>query len=275
MTKFFRPNVRSRHDTHSILRKLLPLMPFRSIVRFGSPTVLGDEVSQGGNRIELNTVEAVRNSSDKLRMKRKFTEHNVPTAAWCELSQWNNQFEFPVVVKHRFGSRGEGNYLIKSAEDLARWRNGKTENNYIIEKYHAYNREYRLHVTKDGYSYACRKVLRANTPENQRWYRNDQNSNWLVESNAAFDKPVNWDAIITAAVNAMKAVGLDFCAVDLRVQSAEDKKGRPRTAPEFFILETNSAPSFGDITTLRYLEEIPKLLMKKYHASKEEAATDW
>jgi carbamoylphosphate synthase large subunit len=265
MPNFYRPNVRSRHPSHNILRTNLPMFPFRSIVRLGSTTELGDEASLGGRRIEVNTVEAIMNSRDKLRMKERFTEHKVPTAEWCKLSDWNNQIEFPIVIKHRFGSRGEGNYLIRTREELNAWFPGKTINNYICEKYYAYNREYRLHVTKDGCIYTCRKVLLQNTPEEQRWYRNDQNSNWLVDTNKAFDRPINWNAIIDACVGALNAVGLDMGACDIRIQSTNDKKGNKREDPKFIVLEINSAPSFGQITELRYLEWIPKILMQKYH----------
>lgn len=265
MRKFYPPNVRSRHPSHNILRKNLPLFPFRSIVRLGSTTELGDEVSNGGHRIELNTVEAVMNSWDKRRMKQCFNNHNVPTAEWCNLVDFTGQIEFPVVVKHRFGSRGTGNALINSREELNRWMVGKTIDRYIVEKYHAYNREYRLHVTKEGCIYTCRKVLLQNTPENQRWYRNDENSNWLVETNPSFDKPTNWNTVIEACVNALNAVGLDIGACDVRIQSARNKKGEQRENPSFIILEINSAPSFGEVTALRYMENIPKILMKKYH----------
>jgi hypothetical protein len=32
---------------------------------------------------------------------------------------------------------------------------------------------------------------------------------------------------------------------------------------DFIVLEINSAPSFGDITAVKYAEEIPKLINKK------------
>ena len=70
----------SRHPSHSILRaknQTLPLLPFRSVIRLGSTTV-----SDG--RLEINTVEAVKNSASKLLMKEKFTEAGVQTARWYE-----------------------------------------------------------------------------------------------------------------------------------------------------------------------------------------------
>ena len=70
----WRPVIRSRHPSHNPLRrrnplKLLPLLPFKSLIRFGSNTELQSTIDNGGDRIELNTVEAIKNSSNKLLMK--------------------------------------------------------------------------------------------------------------------------------------------------------------------------------------------------------------
>ena len=61
----------------------------------------------------------------------------------------------------------------------------------------------------------------------------------------------------------IQAVGLDIGAIDVRVQNEVTAKGKKRNEPDFIILETNSAPSFGEITTQKYLNEIPKVILKK------------
>ena len=46
----FRPMIRSRHPSHSILRnrfKHLKLLPFKSVIRLGSSTQVSDSVSNG------------------------------------------------------------------------------------------------------------------------------------------------------------------------------------------------------------------------------------
>lgn len=272
----FRPQIKSRHPSHSILRTDLKLLPFRSIVRLGSTTVMRD----GFPRIECNSVQSVRNSANKLLMKECFMELDIKTAIWwtttdgrnfnsnnMEESQVSvNTLEFPIVAKHIFGSRGTGNTLLKSKLELDSWLIGKTLNRYIFESFYSYSREYRLHVTKDGVIYTCRKMLKEDTPENDRWYRNDSNSVWILESNIMFDKPLNWDNIVNESIKALDAVGLDIGAVDVKVQSRTTKKGKIRENPEFIILEINSAPSFGELTSKVYLEEIPKILTKKYES---------
>ena len=290
---YFRPLIKSRHPSHSDLRsrngQILPLLPFKSIIRFGSQKELQSDVTNGGDRIELNTVQSIKNSSNKLLMKSCFTNNNVKTADWWRyysntiFHNTNQPFDenfdanagtkiedlpYPIISKHIYGSRGTGNKKHDTLESLQAWMQGKNINNYIFEKFYNYNREYRLHVTENGCFYTCRKMLKQDTDENHRWYRNNDNSVWILEDNTLFDKPVNWDSIIEESVKALKAVGLDFGAVDLRVQSTLSKKEEARSNPDFIIIEINSAPSFGDITKIKYIEEIPKLLKKKWEILK-------
>lgn len=279
----FRPQVRSRHPSHSPLRFQLARLPFRSIIRLGSTT----EVNDGKTRVEINSIESIKNSMNKFRMKQYFYEAGVKTADWYladELggvlyfhspectdiinnSKSTDTLEYPLVAKHLYGSRGRGNYLLKSKEELENWLGGKHLNNYIFEKFYNYNREYRLHITKDGCFYTCRKMLKTDTPEDKRWFRNDSNSVWIVEENEVFDRPTNWNTIVAESVKALKAVGLDVGAVDLRIQSSRNSKGELRENPDFIIVEINSAPSFGDITLEKYLEILPKLLRDKYDSN--------
>lgn len=203
-------------------------------------------------------------------MKNAFKTNNVKTADWIQPKSvdevkafFNTNKEDGIVMKSHFGSRGLGNTLIKTQEELNNWLAVHPVNNYIVEKFYNFNREYRLHVTADGCFYTCRKMLKKDVPKEKRWFRNDQNSVWIVEENPDFDKPVNWDAIVQECVKALKAVGLDFGAIDLRVQSATDGKGSKRPNPDFIVLETNSAPSFGEVTLRKYQEILPQLLTKK------------
>lgn len=261
---YFRLQLKSRHPTHDPLRTQLPLLPFRSLLRLGSIT----EVTDGKVRVELNSVQAIKNSSNKLLMKRCFKDAGVKTAQWSDGSKDPeldiNNLEFPIIAKHIYGSRNRGNTLLKNLDELMVWNNNKTLSNYIFEKFYNYNREYRLHVTKDGCFYTCRKMLRSDTPEDKRWFRNDSNSNWIVETNEDFDKPVNWDKVVEESVKALVAVGLDVGAVDLRIQSSRSKDGNLREDPDFIVVEINSAPSFGSLTLDKYIQIIPKLLKDKY-----------
>lgn len=272
--------IRSRHPSHNVIRNKIKL-PFRCVIRFGSTTELEDTVDKGGGRIEVNTVEAIKNSASKLRMKTCFTKDNVKTADWWTKADKDlfltqhikvgedkgiipiSELPYPIVAKHHFGSRGNGNYLLNSQQELQDWMVGKTLNNYIFEKFYNYNREYRLHVSAQGCFYTCRKMLKSDIPKEERWFRNDSNSVWVLEENPLFDKPANWNKIVEECMKALKATGLDFGACDVRVQSAKGEKGKPRKDIDFIIVEINSAPSFGDVTSQKYLEELPKIAKNK------------
>ena len=287
----FRPMIRSRHPSHSILRnrfKHLKLLPFKSVIRLGSSTQVSDSVSNGGKRVELNTIKAIRNSSNKLKMKKCFLNNEVKTAItyifinnnFSLLQDENrniisiNDLNYPIISKSLFGSRGKGNIKHDSPEELQSWLNSKNNNvdGYIFEKYYNYAREYRLHVNSEGCFYTCRKMIKRDTEDSKKWYRNDDNCVWIREDSESnlFDKPVNWDDIVENSVKALKSVGLDFGAIDLRVQSATNSKGKLREEPDFIVVEINSAPSFGDnseeltFVSKKYIEEIPKMLKLKY-----------
>lgn len=295
----FRPMIRSRHETHDILREKesWSLFPFKSVIRFGSETDEPDTRTHGGNRVEINTIQAVRNSSSKMLMKQKFDAAGIQTSDWYMLilgdtmhlrDMQNNgnrvntdTLHFPLLAKKTFGSRGEGMRKFDNVGQLDTWLHvhASEDSQWIIEQYYAYSKEYRLHVTRNGCFYAIQKKLRNGTPDAEKFYRNDSNSVWICEfsvtgtgankrlttqANPAFERPSNWPTIGMAAVNALAAVGLDIGAIDVRVQSNTDNNGRTRT-PEFVILETNSAPSFETITAQKYLQVLPDLLKQKFN----------
>ena len=267
--------IRSRHPSHDVLRRGLQKMPFRSVIRLGSTTKIKDLDS----RIEINSVEAIQNSMDKRSMKKCFSEGKVNTARWWIYNKGKfvlngmgktsliQEMPYPLVAKSRFGSRGKGNTKINTVEEMETFVSSKNTNlsRYIFEVFHSYSREYRLHVTKDGCFYTCRKMLKNDTPEKDKWFRNNKNCIWVREDSntGLFDKPINWDEIVQHSVMALKAVGLDVGAVDVKVQSATNLKGKKRNYCEFFIIEINSAPSFGNITEIKYKEVLPKLLIEK------------
>lgn len=260
----------SRHPSHRILRKNLPQVNRRVVIRFGSTTEVED------NYIEINTISAIKTSANKKLMKEAFNKAGVNTSPWVSgnspddvLSKLNNNnIKFPVVAKSFFGSRGIGNTLLKTAEDFKSWTNNKIVTGYIFEKYMPYALEYRLHITKDGCFYTCRKALKKDTPEKDKWRRHKDNSVWLLEENPNFFKPNSWDKIIEDCVKALSVIGADVLSFDVRVQSAKDKDGNDREFQNYIIIECNSASSLNSdneisICAQKYLEMLPKLINDK------------
>ena len=282
----FRPMILSRHPSHDILRlkhKKIAALPYRSVIRFGSSTEVEDTVAKGGNRIEINTVNSIKISANKLLMKQKFEEAGVKTAQWFKYdgNNWfieNLNFEnktaitdlpYPIVAKAHYGSKGKGNTLIKSQEELEIWMRDKILTNYIFEKFMNFGHEFRLHVTEDGCFYTCRKALKQDVPEDQKWRRHDDICVWFLETNENFQKPNSWNDIVSDCVKALKAVGADLLSFDVRVQTPRDKDGNLRPYQEYILLECNSASSMdngtGEVSVCaqKYIDEIPKIIIRK------------
>lgn len=211
-------------------------------------------------------------------MKQCFNRAKIKTANWWIKSNIGNEFTncsnnvinnidnlpYPIIAKSLYGSRGEGNYKLDTKQQLEEWIKGKNLSNYIFEQYHFFTREYRLHISKFGCFYACRKMLKEGTPNNQKWSRHDDNCVWIVEENEQFDKPVNWKSIVDDCVKAIKEIGLDIGAFDVKVQSSLNSKNCKRENPEYILIEINSAPSHGDRTCIEYIKEVTKLIKDKY-----------
>ena len=253
--------VLSRHPSHDCLRKpgwkrekqsdkaRTPrgiLLPVKAVIRFGSQ-------KQSRTKIQINSAEAVQNSSNKVRMKTCFDKAGVRTPKWwtsyARLTE--NEVKFPLVGKRINGSRGQGMQLINNQEELEAYH--ARNRNAMYERFHNYTREYRLHVWAGGCFYTCRKMLKNDAPENKKWCRNDENCVWILEDNELFDKPATWQNIVNDCVKALKAVDLDVGACDVKVAT----DGRHQ------IIEINSAPSFGETTEEKYREIIPKIVESK------------
>lgn len=272
----FRPMILSRHPSHNCLRlknKTLRLLPYKSVVRFGSTTELEDTVSKGGKRIEVNTTQSIKNSANKLLMKKCFAAANAKTAEWTEnvsgVTTLSDNWKNPIVAKAHFGSKGKGNTLIRNQDEFNVWMQGKNMSHYIFEKFMNFGHEFRLHITEDGCFYACRKALKKDVPEDQKWRRHDDICVWFLEENDQFFKPNSWNDIVNDCVNALKAIGADILSFDVRVQSPLTKDNVARPYQEYILLECNSASSMDNgtgelsVCAKKYIEEIPKVILRK------------
>lgn len=250
----------------------------RSIVRLGSlaPTSEAFPFSFGKKRIiEVNTVEAIQNSRSKLLMKACFTVAGVPQSDWYEkrngplgdydfIVNGNTQnsilsenLPYPILAKRVFGFKGHGMAKFDNKEQFEEWLGKTNPDGYYFEQYFNGSAEYRIHVSEFGCFMAWRKLRKADTPDDRRWYFNSDHCNWVGEDHELFNKPSNWEQMIEASVNALKAVGLDIGSVDLRCQSPK------KESPKFLVIEINSAPSLGEKGVQLYKEEISKIINKK------------
>jgi len=266
----FKLQIRTKNHTAQPLKGVIETK-LRTVFRLGSITPTEEIFPQGVAKnkpiIEINTAEACHNSGDKILMKQLFTGFGIKSAEWVQLNEvfeeinvidWNT---YPAIIKHKNSCKGKGIYYIENQEQLDEFISSivvGSLQNYIIEKYHNYSKEYRLHVTKDGCFYTCRKMLKEDAEE--RWHRHDMNSVWIMEENPLFEKPSNWDLVVTECIKALNAVGLDIGACDIKIQS--EKNQNRGGNPEFIVLEINSAPACAARTLIEYEKVLRKIVSK-------------
>lgn len=270
----FYVRIYSRHPSVDGLRNKILVPGFKVAYRHGSTT-------QGEIDRDINSVESVKISSDKLEMKKAFDRAEVKHAKWVALDadskkidellkelDFGKDKESWLIVKHRMGSRGSGNFLVKTKAELDAFiksHKGAALSNYIVEEYKSYSVEYRLHVSEAGCFYTCRKMLKTDTPADKRFQRHDDNCSWILESNNSFNKPTNWDEIVADCVKALKVIGADVLAFDVKCSS---KKNSKDGKVKWILIESGSAPSFGTKTLEKYLDELPKIIKRKYNETK-------
>lgn len=244
--------IRTKNPSAAPLRRSI-FVNKRAIVRLGSRTP-SRQIYPTQSFVEVNTVESIENSRDKLRMKECFSRYDVKQAEWFTLDQApiTRMADFPYVGKQIVGFKGHGMQLIENVDQLRDFVRTHG-NSYFIEKFYNYAREYRIHATSDHSFLSWRKLRRADAE--QRWFFNSTNCNWVGEDHELFQRPNNWDELCNAAVMAVRSVGLDIGAVDIRVQS--------RNNPDYIVCEVNSAPQLGEIGIEHYRREITNIINNK------------
>lgn len=272
--------VLSRHPSHDPIRNVIKMPPNKTgVIRLGSNST----PKNFDPDIEINTVSSIENTMNKFEMKRRFNVAGVRSPEFYSLYNetagiWNEEGDifdevsfkelsdyflhntiFPVLAKRTYRSRGKGMIKIDNPDMLDDFIQSHIVNNsyhkrnpYYLEEFKNYSREYRIHISSlGGYFYTCRKMLKSEyVGSDSNWYRNDSNSIWILEENELFDKPTTWNSIVKDCQNARESLGLSIGAADVKVT----KKG------DWAILELNSAPSFGEITSSAYKYELNKLV---------------
>lgn len=261
-TKFI-PKVRSSQGINGSHYKLMSgkLYPFRSIVRFGSVSRVPDL----HRRVEVNTVEAIRNASNKMRMKEIFTANNIKSTKWMVAtasSTLPTGWKFPIVAKLCYRSGGKGMVKIDTPEQLTTFINEKIRNRnretnpYYFEEFVNCKREYRIHVSQASTSelFSVRKLVSENIPKEKQWIKSISNGAFVEE----FEKPQQWTQMVNECKKALVAIKLDIGCFDVKYKKSDGS---------FYLLEVNSSPAMGDKTKAIYINEIDKILKAKYQSN--------
>lgn len=229
----------SRHSTHNPLRMCMDY-PKKTVIRFGSTTQVLSPC------IEINTVQAIKQTANKVVMKELFKSVGVLSPEFFHI---NATPTFPCVVKRVYHSRGRDMVFIETPEQLEAWRRQHVSDKYqfYIEANFDCNREYRIHYSPwFGELFAIRKMKRADTG----FGRNLGNSYFSKD----FTKPSCWDDMLKESHKAMVSLKLDLGSVDI-LYNKDTRK--------FNICEINSASSLGEITCGKYKDAMPVVIKNK------------
>tara|TARA_R110000787_G_scaffold70320_1_gene156395 strand:+ start:10645 stop:11457 length:813 start_codon:yes stop_codon:yes gene_type:complete len=241
--------------TGSVLRSILGHS--RVEMRFG----FTGEAPVIPNGITINSVEGIKNAVDKISMKEKFKELEIPSPGFYLIDQVPENVRFPLYGKLQYRSRGNGMVLIQNKEKLEEiiaYRTSDIErfnsNNYYFELKSSYTREYGVHISSSGgIFHAVRKMLK--TEADERWFRNSLNCVFYLPENEQFEMPSCWENIEEAGKKYLLNTGLDIGRFDVQVN---------RDGTRFRFIEVNSSSSiYADIIFEKYKEEITNILISK------------
>lgn len=240
-------------------------------MRFGSKT----ELSDGKNRVECNTVESILNTSNKETMKILFMKNKVSSPELYLINSIEkpikvdatdgkevkhigvkiNELPFPLIAKRKFHQRGIGMYKINDLDQLKTFLNDAEfkSNSYHFEKFFSGSQEFRLHVSPllEKEIFSVKKVRTVDEKGDLPWHFHLNEGAFLKD----FEKPKNWKEIVEECKKAVAALKLDVGAVDVRLN---------KDATKIMVIEVNSAPGMGDLTTDHYINGLKEILTKKH-----------
>lgn len=207
------------------------------IVRDSSIEVL---VNWGRYRANAKLNPDISNSTNKYRMRQLFAEHGVPAPKLYTTREAIEQIESgeTLVGRPDQHSKGRGFWLVNNRYALTAALQGtrrKKAATHFME-YIEFDREYRVHIF-DG------KSIRVSLKE-----PDDTPRGWTAR------KPgdIKLAKVRDAAKLAVKAVGLDFGAVDVMARGEQNN--------EVWVSEVNAAPGIGGSMPAVYMEQFKKQL---------------
>lgn len=188
----------------------------------------------------INDAQAVGLCINKYHTFAALTGKDVPTVPWTAnkavAKEWQAKGWTVVVRETLTGHSGAGILIIEEGQEIP---DAPLYTRYIFKE-----KEFRVHATQTEV-FDTRRKIRDPKKEPTDWKIRSAKNGFIfaaknVEPSEARDK---------VAIDAVKALGLDFGAVDI----VEDKHGK------FFVLEVNSAPGLEGQTVEKYTNILGKL----------------
>lgn len=184
----------------------------------------------------LNSAEAVSLASNKLRAFRAMSSSGVPTPYFASKKE-DVSWKGPTVVRHKLqGHSGEGIELRDTTNNLP--------DAPLYVQYIKKEQEFRIHVGRKDETATIiavqRKARDRSVPNGDvNWQVRNHHNGFIFVRQDANPHP----AVVSAACDAIRAIGLDFGAVDVIWNGKESKA---------YVLEINTAPGLEGQTIQDY-----------------------
>ena len=209
----------------------------------------------------FNRPESVLTAISKVQTYERLTEAGVPTLSFTtdpgQARRWLNSGK-RVLARQDRQSGGAGIRILVGPTDQA-----GIDNADFFTRYFAKTHEYRAHVVQGRVVDLTQKKrsqvgvhAQRDRTLHQRIIRSHDNG-WIF-AHEDLDLPGDLGARLSdTAISAVRALGLDFGAVDIAVRIADATAVRidPQKAPVIKVLEVNTAPGLENTRTINaYLE---------------------
>lgn len=202
------------------------------VLRWGST----EEFPRLTSRVELNTLEATRNASDKLVMMRKLVAAGIPTPK-IEFDLADYDFDNQEELQNE-----EGKFYVRGANQQIRYTDTVTHGDlYISRPIPNKRREYRVHVFDGKVVEIYEKVAREGTENVRICKAHNCDFKLRDKENCRLSQ-----ADQQMCIDAVNALGLVFGGVDV----LRDKD------QNCFVSEVNSSPALNTLNVERYFERI-------------------
>jgi hypothetical protein len=199
----------------------------------------GGEIPVANAKV-INKPEAVRQAVNKFKAFTALSGADVETVPWTAnlavAQEWQANGNTIIARTTLTGHSGDGIVVVDKGEPLV---DAPLYTRYIFKE-----KEFRVHATKNKVLDTHRKV-RDPAQEPKSWKIRSHDNGFIfqrtgIEPDAKRDK---------LAIAAVKALGLDFGAVDI----VEDKQGK------CYVLEVNTAPGLEGVTIPLYATGLKEL----------------
>ena len=207
------------------------------LIRWGNTTE--------ANEVEtvLNQVEAIKRTSDKPLCRRILAEAGVAVP--------QDGTELPCIGRTKKHSRGRGFWFCQTPNDV--WY-AKERGAVYFSKFYPKSREFRVHIGGGKVLLYSEKLgdkfgtIIWNKDLSDFTFRHLRRSEWDID-------------IIRLAKKAIKAVGLDFGAVDIMADPTDPN------LPRAVVSEINTAPALSPYGVRKYVEYFDKVLYELENAT--------